>query len=161
MHRRKFVHDIVALCFFAKNDLPHARRASFTLSPQLRPLLPDFDIPPNFQTDTTLPPPPPPLPSSNPRLDIMAAQPVQAVIESLAKAVYEQCLQAPSGYLFSIAELQDLVPGKNNLELTQKVVNELLRARSLSALTQGSQTVFRAVPTEYAEKYAVPTPPHP
>ena len=53
MHRRKFVHGIVALCFFAKNDLPHARRASFTLSPQLRPLLPDFDIPPSFQTDTT------------------------------------------------------------------------------------------------------------
>jgi hypothetical protein len=77
----------------------------------------------------------------------------KAAIESMAKAVYEQCLQAPSGYLFSVAEIQGLVPGKNNLELTQRVINELLQTRSLSALTQGSQTVFRAVPTDYAEKY--------
>ncbi|PWW75639.1 RNA polymerase Rpc34 [Tuber magnatum] len=82
----------------------------------------------------------------------MAAQPSQSSIDAMARAVYEQCLQAPSDYLFSVSELQDLVPGKNNLELTQKVLNELLRTRSLSALTRGSQTVFRSVPKDFAEK---------
>jgi len=82
----------------------------------------------------------------------MATQPSQSSIDAMAKAVYEQCLQAPSDYLFSVSELQDLVPGKNNLELTQKILNELLRTRSLSALTRGSQTVFRSVPKDFADK---------
>lgn len=85
------------------------------------------------------------------------AQVPQTTIDTLAAAVYESCLKAPSDQLFSISELQGMVPGKNNLEVTQRVLNELLRTRSLSALTQGNQTVFKAAARDYADKY-VSTP---
>lgn len=81
------------------------------------------------------------------------AQMPQIVVDTLAAAVYETCLKAPSDQLFSIAELQNMVPGKPSLEATQRVLNELLRTRSLSALTQGNQTVFKAAPKDYADKY--------
>lgn len=80
------------------------------------------------------------------------AQVPQSTIDTLAAAVYESCLKAPSDQLFSISELQSMVPGKNNLEVTQRVLNELLRTRSLSALTQGNQTVFKAAARDYADK---------
>lgn len=87
------------------------------------------------------------------------AQVPQTTIDTLAAAVYESCLKAPSDQLFSISELQGMVPGKNNLEVTQRVLNELLRTRSLSALTQGNQTVFKAAARDYADKYvSTPTP---
>lgn len=84
------------------------------------------------------------------------AQMPQATVDTLAAAVYETCLKAPSDQLFSIAELQNMVPGKPSLEATQRVLNELLRTRSLSALTQGNQTVFKAAPKDYADKYMSP-----
>lgn len=86
------------------------------------------------------------------------AQLPQAVVDSLAATVYEACLKAPSDQLFSIAELQNMVPGKPNIEAIQRVLNELLRTRSLSALTQGNQTVFKAAPKDYADKYVNATP---
>ncbi|KAH8153784.1 uncharacterized protein LAJ45_01551 [Morchella importuna] len=82
----------------------------------------------------------------------MATQVPQSTIDTLAASVYEQCLQAPTGFLFSISQLQEMVPGKSNLEVTQHVLNELLRTRSLSAMTQGNQTLFKAAARDYADK---------
>ncbi|KAL7275086.1 34-kDa subunit of RNA polymerase III (C) [Rhizina undulata] len=81
----------------------------------------------------------------------MAAIP-KATIENIAASVYEQCLQAPSDYLFSIPELQQMVPGKNNAEVTTQVINELLSSRSFTALKQGNHTVFRVLAKDFADK---------
>ncbi|KAI5816618.1 RNA polymerase Rpc34 [Pyronema omphalodes] len=75
-----------------------------------------------------------------------------ATIQEFASDVYEQCLQAPSGYLFTIQELTDMTPGKANIEVTSKVLNELLRDRRIQAMTQGTQNVFRVVSKEMIEK---------
>jgi DNA-directed RNA polymerase III subunit RPC6 len=83
------------------------------------------------------------------------AQVPQSTIQEYAEKVYEQCLQAPRDYLFSVDELQEMTPGKGGLELASRVINELLRSRQLQPLTQGSQSVFKAVPKDVIEKYAL------
>ena len=86
----------------------------------------------------------------------MASAIPHSTIQAFAEKVYEQCLQAPSDYLFSVDELQELTPGKNNLDITSKVINELLRTRQLQTLTQGGASVFKAVPKEVIEKFVGP-----
>lgn len=81
-----------------------------------------------------------------------AAQIPASTIQELAGTVYEQCLQAPTGYLFSVQELHDLTPGRYNMEVTQRILNELLGKRQLQALTQGGAPVFKAISRETLEK---------
>lgn len=76
----------------------------------------------------------------------------QSTIKELADAVYENCLQAPSGYLFSVQELHDLTPGRYNMEVIQRIINELLGKRQIQALTQAGQPVFKAISRETLEK---------
>ncbi|KAI5785945.1 RNA polymerase Rpc34 [Geopyxis carbonaria] len=73
-------------------------------------------------------------------------------IQEMALAVYSQCLQAPTGYLFSVQELQDMTPGRSNVEVTNRILNELLRSRQLAPLTQGGQPVFKALSKDILEK---------
>jgi DNA-directed RNA polymerase III subunit RPC6 len=82
----------------------------------------------------------------------MAAAVPHSTIQEFAERVYEQCLQAPSDYLFSVDELQEMTPGKTNLEVASRVINELLVRRQLQTLTQGGASVFRAVPKDVIEK---------
>lgn len=89
----------------------------------------------------------------------MADKIPQSTIQELADSVYERCLQAPTGYLFSVQELHDLTPGRYNMEVTQRILNELLGKRQLQALTQGGQPVFRAISQDVLEKYVLPPPP--
>lgn len=82
----------------------------------------------------------------------MAAAVPHSTVQDFASKVYEQCLQAPTGQLFTVTELQDLIPGKGNLEVTNRVLNELLRTRQLQPLTQGGQSVFKAISKDVIEK---------
>ena len=75
-----------------------------------------------------------------------------STIQDFASKVYEQCLQAPSARLFTVNELQELIPGRGNLEITNRVLNELLRTRQLQPLTQAGQSVFKAIPPDVIEK---------
>lgn len=80
------------------------------------------------------------------------AQVSEATVDKLAASLYEECLKAPSGQLWSIAELQKMVPGKNPIELTQRILNELLQAKSFNVLMQGKQTLFKAIPRDIVDK---------
>lgn len=82
----------------------------------------------------------------------MASEIPQSTIQQLAADVYEQCLQAPSAYLFSVHEIQEMTPGKTNIEVTSRVLNELLRMRQLQAMMQGTENVFKVVPRDVIEK---------
>jgi DNA-directed RNA polymerase III subunit RPC6 len=83
----------------------------------------------------------------------MASAIPHTTIQEFAAQVYDRCLQAPTGYLFSVQELSEMTPGKSNLEVTNRVLNELLRTRQLQPLTQGGQPVFKAIPKDVIEKY--------
>jgi hypothetical protein len=82
----------------------------------------------------------------------MASQVPHSTIQEFSAKVYEKCLQAPTGYLFSVQELSEMTPGKVNIEVTNRVLNELLRTRQLQALTQGGQHVFKAISKDVLEK---------
>lgn len=84
------------------------------------------------------------------------SEPSDSDVRQLAETLYEKCLQAPSGYLFTVKELQDLMTGRKSNEVVQRILNELLRTRKFQAMTKpGGIPVFKAIPVETLEKYVI------
>lgn len=77
----------------------------------------------------------------------------EAALAELVETVYERCLQEPADHIFTLGELQAMVPARNNAEMSQNVLNALSRSRRLAVMIQGNQTVFRIITKEQSEKW--------